>query len=192
MSIVFLYPSTRVAQGGIKVVYNQAAIINMMNGQLAANVLHPFNPEFSCTWFNHGAITQKNLELGPTHDFVMIPDFWAVPHARLLHNLGVQYRIYVRGGYIIGQFNNNNSEERDAAYQNAALILTISDDTVECITMAFQESADKVYRIHYSVNPDKFIASPNKENIICYMPRRMKDHSQLVTLFLTKKYLCIG
>jgi len=185
-SIIFLCPSNNIPLGGVKVIYNQAAIINKMNGQLIASVLHPFNPEFSCTWFDHDVTVKKNLELDPTHHFVIIPEFMAVPHAKPIHDIGVQYGIYVQGGYIIGQIHSDNSEERDAAYHNAALILAISDDTVDCIRMAYPECADKVHRVHYSVNPDKFNANSNKENVICYMPRRMKNHSQLVTFFLNK------
>ncbi|MFZ2160717.1 MAG: hypothetical protein WAW02_00735 [Sideroxyarcus sp.] len=183
-SIVFLCPATNVPQGGVKVIYNQAAIINELNGNMVANVLHPLNPEFRCSWFAHGATIKRDLKIDRARDFVMIPEFWAVPHARLLHEQGVRYGIYVQGGYIISRV---NGEELDAAYHNAALILAISEDTVECIKMAFPECTDKVHRVHYSVDSDKFVASHNKENIICYMPRRMRNHSQLVTFLLNKK-----
>jgi hypothetical protein len=183
-SIVFLCPATNVPIGGVKVIYNQAAIISELNGPLVANVLHPLNPNFRCTWFTHGAIINNNLQFNQTHDFVMIPEFWAVPHAKLLHKLGVRYGIYVQNGYSASF---NNGDELDAAYNNSALILAISDDSVECIKMAFPACADKVHRVHYSVNPDKFVASQNKENIICYMPRKLKSHSRLVTFFLNKK-----
>jgi hypothetical protein len=183
-SIVFLCPATDVPRGGVKVIYNQAAIINGMGRQLAASVLHPFDPKFSCTWFDHGAAIKKDLKLDQAHDFVMIPEFWAVPHARLLHNIGVRYGIYVQNGYVITRY---QGEELDAAYNNAALILAISDDTEECIKLAYPECADRVYRVHYSVNPDKFIARADKENIICYMPRKLARHSQLVTFFLHRK-----
>lgn len=183
-SVIFLCPSSNVPSGGVKVIYNQAAIICEMQEQLAASVLHPLNPAFSCTWFVRGAAIKKDLQFDRSNDFVMIPEFWAVPHARLLHDIGVRYGIYVQGGYIIGRA---SGEELDAAYHNAALILAISDDTVDCIKMAFPECAERVHRVHYSVNPGKFIASHNKENIICYMPRRLKSHSQLVTFFLNKK-----
>lgn len=185
-SIVFLCPANNVPRGGDKVIYNQATIINEMKGPLSASVLHPFQPGFSFTWFDHGATIKKNLKFSKIHDFVIIPEFWAVPHARLLHNIGVQYGIFVQGGYIMGLRGSNSGEEHDAAYHNAALILAISDDTVECIEMAYPECADKVYRVHCSVNPEQFIASSKKENIICYMPRRLKSHSQLVTFFLNK------
>lgn len=185
--IVFLCPATNVPQGGVKVIYNQAATINKLNGLLNSSVLHPYNPEFSCTWFNHGATIKKNLEFDKARDFVIIPEFWAGLHAKLLHDIGVQYGIYVQGGYIIGQTNSVNRVELDAAYHNAALILAISDDTVECIKMAFPGCEDKIYRIHGSVNSNKFVAKTNKENIICYMPRRLKRHSQLVTFFLHQK-----
>lgn len=186
-SIVFLCPSTNIPWGGVKVIYKQATLINEMKGPLAASVLHPLKPEFNCTWFDHGATTRKNLELDQTNDFVMIPEFWVVPHARLLHDMGVRYGIYVQNGYIIGLSSGNNGEERDAAYHNAALILAISDDTEECVKMAFTECASRVHRVHFSVNPDRFIPNSHKENIICYMPRKLKNHSQLVTFFLGKK-----
>ncbi len=183
-SIVFLCPATNIPTGGVKVIYNQASIINELKGQLAASVLHPLNPDFSCTWFASGVTIKNDLLFDLQHDFVLIPEFWAVPHARLLHKLGVRYGIYVQNGYSIGF---NNGEELEAAYQNSALILGISDDTVECIKMAFPKSADRVHRVHCSVNADRFIANPNKENIICYMPRKLERHSKLVTFFLDKK-----
>lgn len=182
-SIVFLCPATNVPIGGVKVIYNQAATINEMNGQMAACVLHPLNPKFRCSWFDHGAPTNSNLQFDQTHDFVMIPEFWAVPHARLLHKLDVRYGIYVQNGYTVGL---NDGEELDAAYNNAALILAISDDTVKCINMAFPECSAKVHRVHFSVDSDRFMSSHNKENIICYMPRKLEKHSRLVTFFLKK------
>lgn len=183
-SIVFLCPATNVPRGGVKVIYNQATLINSLHGHLTASVLHPYNPVFSCTWFNHSAKIKRDLQFDPQDDFVLIPEFWAVPHARLLNIIGVRYGIYVQGGYRI---NRNSGEEADDAYHNAALILAISDDTVECIKMAYPECAGRVIRVHSSVNVDKFIANSNKEDIICYMPRRMKVHSELVTYFLEKR-----
>ncbi len=182
-SIVYLCPATDVPIGGVKVIYNQATIINELHGQLAANVLHPLNPEFRCSWFAHGATINRNLEFDRASDFVMIPEFWAVPHAGLLHKLGVKYGIYVQNGYSASF---DNGDELDAAYNNAALILAISDDSVECINMAFPGCESRVHRVHYSVNAEKFIASHNKENIICYMPRKLRSHSRLVTFYLNK------
>jgi glycosyltransferase involved in cell wall biosynthesis len=183
-SIVYLSPSFNEPSGGVKVIYNQVTILNDLEGQLAAYVLHPLDPAFSCTWFAHDVKIRRNLVLDQANDFVMIPEFWVVPQARLLHKLGVRYGIYVQGGYIFSRF---SGEELDDAYHNAALILAISHDTEECIKMAYPDCADKVHRIHYSVNPDKFSASRKKENIICYMPRKLKGHSQLVNFFLNKK-----
>lgn len=182
-SIIFLCPATNVPTGGIKVIYNQATTIHEMNERLTASILHPLNPKFRCSWFTRSAPIKSNLVFDRQYDFVMIPEFWAVPHAMLLHSLGVRYGIYVQGGYVIGRV---SGEEQDTAYNNADLILAISDDTVECIKMAFPECSAKVHRVHYSVNSDKFMASHDKENIICYMPRRMKNHSQLVTFYLNK------
>lgn len=183
-SIIFLCPATNVPRGGVKVIYRQAAVINKAIGIMSASVLHPLNPEFNCSWFEHHAAFKRNLEFDPKYDFVMIPEFWAVPHAKLIRQLGVQYGIYVQNGYAIGI---NNAEELEAAYSNAALILAISDDTVECIKLAYPECSGKVHRVHCFVNPDRFFANSDKENIISYMPRRLKRHSDLVIFFLNKR-----
>src|SRR5664279_3802216 len=53
--------------------------------------------------------------------------------------------------------------------------------------MAFPECSGRVHRVHCSVNSDKFVPSNNKENIICYMPRKLRSHSHLVTFFLGKR-----
>ena len=181
--VVFLCPANDTPIGGIKVIFNQSAIINSLEKKLEASILFPMNPKFKCTWFNHDAIFKNNLEFNLQNDFVMIPEFWAVPHARLLHALGIKYGIYVQNGYSIAF---NSGKELDAAYRNAALILGISEDTVDCIKMAFPECSDRVCRVHCSVNTDTFTASHNKENIICYMPRKLKNHTQLVRFFLSK------
>ena len=182
--VIFLCPAKNLPLGGVKVIYNQTGIINRMNGQLKAKILHPFNPNFSCTWFEHDAAFKRDLGFDPQNDFVMIPEFWTVHHPRLLYNMGVRYGIYVQNGYAI---NRDNGEEVTFAYHNAALILAISDDTAECIKMAFPDCAARVHRVHCSVNPEKFIANPKKENMICYMPRKLRNHSQLVTFFLGKQ-----
>lgn len=182
-SIIFLSPAINKATGGVKVIFKQAAIINSLNSDLSASVLHPTKPNFKCTWFKHDAVYKLDLKLNPKYDFVIVPEFWAVPHAKLLHELGAKYGIYVQNGYSIVF---NNGKELDAAYNNATLILGISEDTVDCIKLAFPECSDRLYRVHCSVNPEQFIASPQKENIICYMPRKMSSHSRLVTFFLNK------
>lgn len=182
-SIVFLCPSNDIPLGGVKVIYNQSALITSMKGLVKSSVLHPLNTEFCCSWFEHHATIKHDLEFSKVLDFVIIPEFWAVPHARLLHNIGVRYGIYVQNGYVISR---NPGEELDAAYNNATFILAISNDTEECIKMAYPECAGRVHRVHYSVKSEKFTAQANKENIICYMPRKLQRHSQLVTFFLNK------
>lgn len=182
-SIVFLSPAVNIAVGGIKVIYNHVSAINSLDYQLTASVLHPFDKTFRCTWFEHSAILKTSLEFNLVNDFAIIPEVWAIPHAKLLHDLGIRYGIYVQNGYVITA---NGGTELDAAYKNSDLILAISDDTAECIKIAYPECSGKVYRTHYSVNSDKFSASLDKENVICYMPRKLKKHSELVIAFLAK------
>ena len=182
-SIVFLSPSVSYPVGGIKVIYNQVAVINSLHAALTASVLHPLDKNFKCTWFDHGAIFKNTLYFDPANNFVMVPEVWAVPHARLLNQLGMRYGIYVQNGYVIID---NSGAELDAAYANADLVLAISDDTAECVKLAHPGCMAKISRANFSVNAAKFVASEQKENIICYMPRKLRKHSELVMGFLSK------
>lgn len=186
-SVLFLCPATDRPHGGVKVIYKQAAIIDDAAGPLAAKVLHPFDLQFKCSWFDNGATIKRELELDPSSDFVMIPEIWAVPHARLLSRLGVRYGIYVQGGYVMGACGSDAGDEHDEAYLNADLILAISDDTADCIKMAYPECTSKVHRVHHSISHEKFNAHPIKENVVCYMPRRLGKHSKLVMFLLKRK-----
>jgi len=97
-SIIFLCSDTNISRSGVKVIYNHAVIINELNKNLQASILHPYKPNYQFTWFNHGATIKKYLGFDKNHDFVMIPEFCAVPHARLLYNISIRYGIYVQIG----------------------------------------------------------------------------------------------
>lgn len=187
-NIVFLCPATNKPIGGVKVIYQQTDVINSSVNGVSAFVLHPLDPKFKCTWFETEVLTRSTLGFDPKCDLVIIPEFWAVPHARLLQKIGVRYGIYVQNGYSASF---NYGEELDVAYANAALVLCISDDSVECVNLAFPGMSQKIHRVHYSVDRNKFKASKNKDNVICYMPRKLKSHSDLF-LFFIRKHLPIG
>jgi hypothetical protein len=187
LNIIFIVPAIEgYKAGGDKVIYKQSEVINQMRYRgVSSQILHPDNHQFMHTWFEHNAQTKQSNQLSAVADFVIIPEVMVIPHAKMLASLGIRYGIYVQNGYSASiPLYVGSDEELSAAYQNAELILSISDDTSECIQLAFPKVASKIQRIFYSVDSNKFKPSPHKENLITYMPRKLARHSDLVKFFL--------
>jgi hypothetical protein len=50
--------------------------------------------------------------------------------------------------------------------------------------MAFPGTEERILRVHYSVDAQRFNPHQAKENLITYMPRKLADHSSKVLFFL--------
>lgn len=136
-------------------------------------------------WFEHEVKFKKDLCFDPSNDFVVIPEVMSIPHARLMSNIGINYAIFVQGGYIMDAYS-HNYDELAFAYKNASLILAISEDSAKCIATAYPWATDKIVRIFYSIDANKFKSSQKKENLITYMPRKLSRHINLVKFFLNE------
>lgn len=172
--------------GGDKVIYKQSALINQMGlKHVQSQVLHAENTEFQHQWFEHSATFRKEAKLNPKTDFVILPEIMVVPHASLLSKLGIRYGIFVQNGYSVSiPLCISDYEALKEAYQHADIILSISDDTSDCLKLIFPDLAPKVQRLFCSVDLDKFKPDLKKENLITYMPRKLAKHADLVGFFL--------
>ena len=171
-NIIFILPASKHHSGGDKVVYRQSELINKLNLYgFSSQILHPKNPSFKLAWFDHQASFKQDLVFDPEKDFVILPEIWSAPHAKMLDKIGVKYAIYVQNGYLINipLLVGFDRDEFKQAYMNASLVLSISDDTSACIKLAFPELSSEIIRIYYSVDAKKFNASSTKENLITYM-----------------------
>jgi len=170
------------ASGGVKVIYKQSEEINkILSPDFKSEVLHPEEINFSCNWFEYATEFKRNLNFNINKEFLIIPEFWAERYAPQckLHN--IKYGIFVQGSYLFG---NVDSKLTLSAYQDAEIILTISDDAAECCKLAFPDLSSKIMRMHFFVDSNKFKPDLPKENIITYMPRKLPKHSKLVLFFL--------
>lgn len=187
LNIVFIDPAIEgYKAGGDKVIYKQSEVIHQMSYHgVTSQILHPDNHRFKHTWFEHNAQLKESNILSVDSDFVIIPEVMVIPHAKMLASLGIRYGIYVQNGYSASiPLYVGSDEDLNAAYRNAEIILSISDDTSECIALAFPSEASKIQRIFYSVDSSKFKPHTQKENLITYMPRKLARHSDLVKFFL--------
>lgn len=188
--IIFVLHSNNHKSGGDKVIYRQSELINNLNlNGIKSEILHPENISFQHTWFEHKVSFKRNLKFDPKNDFVVIPEIWALPHAKMLSDIGVKYAIYVQNGYLtnIPVSIGYSVDDLNIAYMNASLILSISDDTTECIKLAFPELKTEIIRIYYSVDATKFKIDKKKESLITYMPRKLSFHSKMIIFFLKKR-----
>lgn len=191
--IYVLHAYSNLKTGGDKVIYKQSDIINQLGIQnVRSQVLHVENTNFQHRWFEHNVSFKKDTRLNPQTDFVILPEVMVVPHARLLIKLGIRYGIYVQNGYSISiPLFNSDYESVKEAYNHAEIILSISDDTSDCLKLAFPSLVSKIYRIFCSVDLEKFRPNAEKENLITYMPRKLARHADIVKFFL-KENLPIG
>lgn len=187
LNVVYILPSNKASKaGGDKVIYKQSEYIHQMSHLgVTSQILHPDDHAFKHAWFEHQVNFKLDNQLSPQTDFVVIPEVMVIPHAKMLTDLGIRFGIYVQNGYSasIPLYVGSEQDLRDA-YDAAEIILTISDDTSECMQLAFPHLADKIQRIYYSVDSSKFKPHAQKENLITYMPRKLARHSDLVRFFL--------
>lgn len=200
MQLIYLCHSIKRPVGGVKVIYKQAGLANELLRPQGheAFVMHPNTWRFKARWFDNKTPTLRRFfglqwldgkpSLSDIGNFfkhsqhrVVIPELWARKYGWQLARANVPYAIFVQNGYFI---NKGNSARLDEAYAGARCILTISDDTSRCVSLAFPGSESRIQRIHYSIDSKRFRPTGIKENIITYMPRKMADHSLKVIFFL--------
>ena len=183
MAIVFLCPADNRPSGGIKVIYRHSELLHS-NG-VESYVFHPHNPRFSCTWFSHHVVHHDGWSLNPKNDFVIIPEIWAAQFGKRYMELGFKYAIYVQNGYAT---HHNFSDDTGRVYENADLLLSISDDTSTMLSIAYPNiHVEKIMRTFYTID-NIFSAASHKEKMVVYMPRKHPKHSERICFYL-RNYL---
>jgi hypothetical protein len=199
MKLIWLCHPVKKAVGGVKVIYRQAELVNQMLQPLghSAVVMHPNTWRFRVKWFDSevpverrwfhlrwmGKPSLSGIDgcFDPEQELVVVPELWARKYGDQLAHLGIPFAIYVQNGYYISK---GEPAALKAAYAGARCILTISDDASRCVSMAFPGTEDRILRVHYSVDAQRFNPNQPKENLITYMPRKLADHSSKVLFFL--------
>ena len=195
-SIIYICPTGKNRPaGGIKIIYRHVEILSrLLPKGVDSKIFHFDDINFQCDWFKHNVNFKKNSNFDPTKEFVIIPEWMAVYHARVLQKIGVKYGIFVQNGFYLNTKPKNNFSDREIkeAYDKAEFIISYSDEITECVKLTFPQLIDKILRINISVNNNQFICSEeifkNKENLITYMPRKKIDHVTKL-LFILNQHL---
>lgn len=189
MRIIYLCPVDNAPTGGVKVIYRHAAALHALGAQ--AYVLHPFDTQFRCTWFDADVRFLDNLELHPKSDFVIIPEVFAGQFAKQCASQGVKYGIFVQNGYLTPPLltTGQTTAVMTAAYTKADLLLVISNDTGEMVKLNYPGiDPNRILKVQYSVDPRFFndANTPSKKRAITFMPRKLPDHCFKVVYALSQ------
>ncbi len=178
--IIHISTDDNTPTGGIKVIYKHSELLRQIGYD--AYIMH-FKEGFRCDWFNNSASVIYANNLFQT-DTVIVPE--VLPQVGIqLHTMGIKYCMFVQNGYYV--LPSVPLEYLHVCYQNAAVILSISDDTTNLLRSIFPEFSDKIFRIKYSVDINKFCLG-EKLNKVTYMPRKNAQHSANIVPWLKKLF----
>ena len=133
-------------------------------------------------WFDKDIIKGTKIDFNKKKDFIILPEIWAhfANDLDLIKNK-INYGIFVQGFYHMLSTNNFNKLKK--SYKNSKLILSDSEYSIKCLKNIFPEFSNKIFRVNFSVDSQKFNIK-NKSNIITYMPRKLPDHANLLLFYI--------
>ena len=175
MRIIYGSPPSSEPSGGVKVIYKHVEVLNSLG--VESYVWIPASPGFDCNWFDQKAPLIPTHNLNPESDFLIIPEIWASSYVSLLKGMGFKVGIFVQNCYLTHvNLNLDNKNAIWEAYAAADLILSISLDTSRYLVEILGVPQSKIVLQRYHVDRSLFY-SRNKDPVITFMPRKMKDHS---------------
>ena len=168
--------------GGVKVIHAHAEIL--AGAGIDSVVFHPGDVNHRAPWFESRAPIRSIGDFHPRKDFLVIPEVWAGEFGPQFYEKGFKYAVFVQNGYSICLAPDTCAPlDLRAVYRNAALILSISEDTSAMIALAYPEiPPEKIIRVLPHVS-DRF-APGEKSKTICYMPRKLPEHARLLSSIL--------
>ena len=167
--------------GGRRVLYRHVDILN--EAGIPASILH-MNPNFRLTWFqNETAVANFQDAVITPDDYLVFPETFGpdiMRFASIMRFVGQanivifnQNAHYTHSGY--------RGDEQKTAYHlgNLKGVMVVSDHNKELLEYTFPFLT--VDRVIVGIDTDLFTYSPDKEKLICYMPRRgAQDIAQVI------------
>ncbi|MDC0615804.1 hypothetical protein OAO77_00345 [Candidatus Pelagibacter sp.] len=216
-NIIYILPYEKKPTGGINVVLQHSELINKINNKFKSQIIfikkkktskwkQSFNKFINSKsllkergWkFNEVSILKKkkhnwcdaqidikdNFKLDKKNDFVILPEIFAHFAKEFLIKNKIKYAVFVQNGHAIDYTSDYIALKN--AYKNSSIILTVSSHIDNCVREAFPDFKKKIFKINQYINVGR-CDYKSKLNIITYMPRKLKDHSNLVLFFLKNK-----
>ena len=125
----------------------------------------------------------KRLNFDEKKDFIIFPEIFAHFAEELCSKKKINYAIMVLISFSV--FSTNDTKKLDRCYKNAEFIISGSKLITKYIKFTFPK-IKKIYQSTLSIDKEIFSKNLPKKNIITYMPRKLKDESNLLFLYLKK------
>jgi len=184
MRLVYCCNNPRKPSGGVYVIYRHVIELNRMGFKAA--ILHS-KTGYTYQWVSDRPALLKDRDL-KQDDYFIIPEIQAAKLAPIFVSHSLPYAIFVQNGYYLSQCSRLFSEKDiDFAYQNAHLILSISEDTSHILMLNYPQLSNRILRLYCSIDVTQFHPNDRKENLICYMPRKNYQHAKALIFSLKKK-----
>jgi hypothetical protein len=133
-------------------------------------------------WVNKNVKNKNDINFDNNNDFIILPEIWS--HFAVDLNLiskKIKYSIFVQGFYHMNS--TSNFEKIKKAYESSEFIITDSKYSIQYIMNMFPKCKNKIIRLHFSIDFNKF-KKRKKKNIITYMPRKLENHSILLNFYI--------
>jgi hypothetical protein len=153
-------------------------------------VYHPYDPNFRCSWFENDVKLWSVGNFNKETDFLIVPEAWAESFGQQCVTAGLKFAIFVQNGYFIRPPNGSAdvlAKISSNVYARADLIMSISDDTTAMVSLSYPAVArEKMIRLLPNVGSlfNGNVDFSVKESLITYMPRKLKEHSELLCFLL--------
>ena len=214
LNIVYLCIAEKGPSGGGKIIYNHSEIINYLKAGFTSEVIHikkkkskkwigsinkilninekkffgwnvkdiTIKKNYKSEWFKNNIRVRNDFNFDNSKDFVIVPEIFAHFSTELFFKRNIPYAIFVQNGYSL--HSTNDYKLLNKAYKNAKFILSYSKNITDCVTTAFPFCKKKILNTKYSIDKSKFNLTTRKQNLITYMPRKLRDHSEHLLFFL--------
>ena len=125
----------------------------------------------------------KKLNFDEKTDFIIFPEIFAHFAEELYPKKKVKYAIMVLNSFSI--FPTSDIKKLNKCYRNAEFIISGSKIISKYIKFTFP-NIKKIYQSTLSIDKKIYSKNLSKKNLITYMPRKLKDESSLLFLYLKR------
>ncbi|RPH93603.1 glycosyltransferase family 1 protein [candidate division KSB1 bacterium] len=177
-NLYFYCPDDNHPIGGIKILYRHVDVLNR-NGFQAA-VVHD-KKGFRCTWFENETRVEYRKNIHPdAFDFTVIPEIYGPRLAEIFP--GGKKVIFNQNAYLTFKGYSLETGEQTTAYRDPSVVavMVVSEDSRDYLSFVFPEL--KVFRVHNSVDSDKFRFRElrYKKRRIAFMMRKHADDARQI------------
>jgi len=183
MEIIYICPARPHPVGGIKVIYRHSELLNQLGYD--SSVYHPEDPNFQAQWFSHKIRRHTSNYFNANSSILVIPEVWIHQFSKICTDNGLRYANFIQNAYLTVDGVSRLPDHGRAAFENSSLILSISEDTSDIISLTYPSVGSKIVRLLPSIGPD-FRPSNDKRKTITYMPRRLSRHSKILIHMLSQ------